>query len=60
MNGGSAHPIFGHLKQLAKQDSIPWNFDKFLISSDGKLVKYATAKEAKPIDFQEEIQRLLE
>jgi glutathione peroxidase-family protein len=44
VNGGSAHPIFGHLKQLAKQDSIPWNFDKFLISSDGKLVKYATAK----------------
>jgi len=44
VNGGNAHPIFNHLKLLAKQDSIPWNFDKFLISSNGKLVKYASAK----------------
>lgn len=43
VNGDSAHPLFKALK-AADHDplaikKIPWNFTKFLIGKDGKLIK---------------------
>ena len=48
VNGPNAHPIFQYLrskselwsekKKAAKE--IPWNFSKFLVNADGKIVLY--------------------
>lgn len=43
VNGGDAHPLYGHLKQeqggLLGIDFIKWNFTKFLVDKNGKVVK---------------------
>lgn len=43
VNGDGAHPLFRHLKKAAPgllgTESIKWNFTKFLIGKDGKVVK---------------------
>jgi glutathione peroxidase len=43
VNGENAHPLFEFLKQEQKgifgTSSIKWNFTKFLINRDGKVVK---------------------
>ncbi len=43
VNGGSAHPLFKHLKKeapgLLGTEGIKWNFTKFLINRDGKVVE---------------------
>ncbi|MEO0318814.1 MAG: hypothetical protein RL404_2491 [Pseudomonadota bacterium] len=42
VNGPNAHPLFVHLKQQAPgilgTDGIKWNFTKFLVARDGKVV----------------------
>lgn len=46
VNGANTHPVYKYLKQEAKgllgSESIKWNFTKFLIDADGKvLTRYA-------------------
>jgi glutathione peroxidase len=43
VNGDAAHPLYQHLKAAAPgvlgSESIKWNFTKFLVGKDGKVVK---------------------
>lgn len=43
VNGDDAHPLFKYLKSekpgLAGSEKIKWNFTKFLVDGDGKVVK---------------------
>lgn len=62
VNGGGADPLFKHLKKEAPgalgTQSIKWNFTKFLINSEGEVVKrYAPA--TKPEDIAADIEALL-
>lgn len=62
VNGSNAHPIFKYLKKEAGgwvTDGIKWNFTKFLISRDGKVVdRYAPV--TKPSAIEKDILKLLE
>ena len=58
VNGDGAHPLFRHLKKEAKgllgTEGIKWNFTKFLVDRNGKVVKrYA------PTDTPEAIEKEL-
>lgn len=61
VNGDNAHPIFKFLK--AKQhgiltDDIKWNFTKFLVGRDGKvLARYAPT--TKPKNLEQDIMKAL-
>jgi glutathione peroxidase len=47
VNGSDAHPLFKDLKEAAPgtlSNSIKWNFNKFLISRDGKQIKRFSPK----------------
>ncbi|KPA96959.1 MULTISPECIES: glutathione peroxidase [Pseudomonas] len=63
VNGAGAHPLFVQLKKdapgLLGSERIKWNFTKFLISRDGKVVK-RFAPLTKPDDMVREIEDLLE
>jgi glutathione peroxidase len=59
VNGGSAHPLYKHLKSAARgflwSRSVKWNFTKFLVDREGNVVRrYATItrphKLARPIE----------
>jgi glutathione peroxidase len=43
VNGHGAHPLFKHLKREAKgvlgTEAIKWNFTKFLVDRDGRVVR---------------------
>jgi len=56
VNGANTHPLYKYLKSEAKgllgSESIKWNFTKFLIDADGKVVtRYA------PTDTPEKIEK---
>lgn len=56
VNGGDAHPLFKYLKKEAKgllgSELIKWNFTKFLVDKQGKVVRrYA------PTDTPESIEK---
>ncbi len=56
VNGANAHPLYKYLKSQAKgllgSESIKWNFTKFLVDADGKVVtRYA------PTDTPEKIEK---
>ncbi len=62
VNGDDAAPLFRHLKKAAPgvlgSESIKWNFTKFLVDRDGKVVdRYAPT--TKPADIEKDIERLL-
>lgn len=39
VKGGDAHPFFRHVAETLGEDSLPrWNFHKYLIDPDGRLV----------------------
>lgn len=62
VNGEHAHPLFQHLKAEAPgvlgTEGIKWNFTKFLIGRDGKVVqRYAPT--TKPEEIADDIERLL-
>ena len=62
VNGDDTHPIFAFLKGAAPgvlgTEGIKWNFTKFLVGRDGKVVgRYASA--TKPEDMAGDIERLL-
>ncbi|HTI96686.1 MAG TPA: glutathione peroxidase [Rudaea sp.] len=56
VNGANVHPLYKYLKAQAKgllgSESIKWNFTKFLVDADGKVVtRYA------PTDTPEKIEK---
>jgi glutathione peroxidase len=62
VNGPGAHPLYNYLKQekpgLLGTQRIKWNFTKFLIGRDGKVVaRYAPI--TKPEDLEKPIEKLL-
>ena len=62
VNGEDTHPIFAFLKAGAPgvlgTEGIKWNFTKFLVDRDGKVVdRYASAY--KPEDMAGDIEQLL-
>ncbi len=56
VNGGDAHPIYKLLTEETRAP-IEWNFAKFLIDRDGKLVKRVPAKSS-PTELVADIERL--
>ncbi|MET0269795.1 MAG: glutathione peroxidase [Sphingomonas sp.] len=62
VNGDAAHPLFRHLKHAAKgllgSEAIKWNFTKFLVARDGRVVaRYAPT--TKPEALRADIETLL-
>ena len=62
VNGDGAHPLFRHLKKAAPgllgTEAVKWNFTKFLVGPDGKvLARYAPTET--PESLEEEIVRHL-
>ncbi len=62
VNGDDTHPVFAFLKAAAPgllgTEGIKWNFTKFLVDRDGKVVgRYASA--TKPEDMAGDIEKLL-
>jgi len=65
VNGDNMHPIYKYLKINTKElvcdkglKNIPWNFSKFLVDKNGKVVAYYGPK-VQPNDIVKEIERLL-
>ncbi|MHB8404919.1 MAG: glutathione peroxidase [Gammaproteobacteria bacterium] len=44
VNGGGTHPLYAWLKKETGGADIQWNFEKFLISKDGRIVKRYSPK----------------
>jgi glutathione peroxidase len=62
VNGPNAHPLYRHLTQAAPgllgTEAIKWNFTKFLVDRQGRVVRrYAPA--AAPADLARDIEALL-
>ncbi|MGE5470106.1 MAG: glutathione peroxidase [Bacteroidota bacterium] len=62
VNGEQAHPLYVYLKHAAGgllgTEAIKWNFTKFLVDRDGRVVgRYAPT--TKPEDLADDIRRLL-
>jgi glutathione peroxidase len=62
VNGANAHPLYKYLTHAAPgilgSEAIKWNFTKFLVDRNGKVVKrYASM--AKPEDIEKDVQSLL-
>jgi len=49
VNGPNAHPIYKHLKESAGVTNIGWNFEKFLVSSDGLITHYPSSHQVSDI-----------
>lgn len=61
VNGKSAHPLFRYLTKEATGllgDNVKWNFTKFLIDKEGKVVKRYAPK-TEPKDIETDIQEVL-
>jgi glutathione peroxidase len=62
VNGGGTDPLFKHLKKEAPgalgTQRIKWNFTKFLIDGEGKVVK-RYAPTVKPKDIEKDVSKLL-
>ena len=55
VNGANAHPLYQHLKSekpgLLGIEAIKWNFTKFLVGSDGMVLKrYAPSDKPEAIE----------
>jgi glutathione peroxidase len=55
VNGSDAHPLYQFLKSsepgLLGTEAIKWNFTKFLVGRDGKVIKrYAPATKPEAIE----------
>ncbi|GAA0199578.1 glutathione peroxidase [Kangiella japonica] len=62
VNGDKAHPLYQHLKKeatgLLGSQKIKWNFTKFLVDKDGKVIeRYGSI--TKPENLKEDIRKLL-
>ncbi len=62
VNGETASPLFQFLKHQAKgllgSEAIKWNFTKFLVNSEGKVIE-RFAPTTKPEDLQDKIKLLI-
>ncbi|SFF61880.1 glutathione peroxidase [Fontimonas thermophila] len=62
VNGANAHPLYKHLKAEAPgvlgSEAIKWNFTKFLVGRDGKVVKRYGSMDT-PEKIEADIARLL-
>jgi glutathione peroxidase len=62
VNGDGAHPLYKFLKQektgVLGTESIKWNFTKFLIDKQGKVVKRYSPTD-KPEDIEQDVAALL-
>ena len=62
VNGPNAHPLFKLLKRdkpgIFRTQSIKWNFTKFLINSNGKIVERFSPR-VEPKYIKEQIERIL-
>lgn len=62
VNGAQAHPLFAHLKKEARgllgSEAIKWNFTKFLVGKDGKVIDRYAPNTA-PADIAKDIERAL-
>ena len=62
VNGEEAHPLYQYLKQEGKgilgTEAIKWNFTKFLVDRDGKVVQ-RFAPNTEPEKLEKEIEALL-
>ncbi|MEW6166220.1 MAG: glutathione peroxidase [Pseudomonadota bacterium] len=62
VNGANAHPLYKHLKNEAPgilgSEGIKWNFTKFLIGKDGKVVKRYGSMDT-PEKIEADIEKLL-
>ncbi|MBB3062349.1 glutathione peroxidase [Microbulbifer rhizosphaerae] len=62
VNGPDAHPLFVHLKREAPgilgTEGVKWNFTKFLVDREGRVVKRFAPKD-KPEALGSEIEQLL-
>ena len=66
VNGPNTHPVFRFLRAnselhdplTVKSKEIPWNFAKFLLDKDGKVVKYYNPT-VEPQKFEEDVKKLL-
>jgi glutathione peroxidase len=62
VNGDTAAPLFRHLKSEARgvlgSEAIKWNFTKFLVDRDGKVVERYGPTTA-PESIEKDIERLL-
>ena len=62
VKGPEAHPIFRYLTNNSKGilgNGIKWNFTKFLIGRDGRIIQ-RFAPTTKPESLQEEIEKALQ
>lgn len=62
VNGNNSHPLYTHLKQNAKgilgSEAIKWNFTKFLVDQNGKVIK-RYAPSTSPESIASDIEKLL-
>ena len=62
VNGEHTHPLYRYLKTEAKgllgSEKIKWNFTKFLVDRDGKVIK-RYAPNTEPKDIEKDIKDLL-
>jgi len=62
VNGKDAHPLWSHLKEAAPgvlgTEAIKWNFTKFLVGRDGKVIK-RYAPQTKPEELAGDIEAAL-
>lgn len=62
VNGKNAHPLFQHLTNEARglfgSKAVKWNFTKFLVDRDGKVIKRFSPKDT-PEQIESEISRLV-
>lgn len=61
VNGANAHPLYKHLKSQAKgllSKEIKWNFTKFLIDSNGNVIK-RYAPTVTPLKIKNDIENLI-
>jgi glutathione peroxidase len=62
VNGDDTHPLYVYLKENAKgllgSEIIKWNFTKFLVDKDGKVLK-RYAPSTTPLEIEKDIKELL-
>ena len=62
VNGENAHPLYQYLKKEEKgifgTEAIKWNFTKFLVGSDGQVIKRYAPKDT-PESLDKDIEKIL-
>ena len=66
VNGPNAHPVYQYLRRNSElyneaeqvAGEIPWNFAKFLVNAEGKVVKY-WGPQSDPESTLDEVRKLL-